>query len=111
MSSPSADIRESDRAYVVEAELPGLKKEDVSMELVNENTLKLSGSFNSEKEEEGKEFWSKERMTGAFRRSFTFPTKLDPAKIKASMENGVLRVEIAKTEEDQAAKKLPIKIE
>lgn len=109
-STPTADIQETDNAFVVEAELPGLKKEDVKMELVNENTLHLSGSFKSENEEKGKEFWAKERMVGEFRRSFTFPTKLDPDKIKASMDNGVLRVEIPKTDE-QLTKKLPIKID
>lgn len=110
MSSPTADILETEKAYVVEAELPGLKKEDIKMELLNENTLNLSGTFKSESEEKEKEFWSKERMVGGFRRSFTFPSKLDPEKIKASMENGVLRVEIPKTDESMT-KKLPIKIE
>jgi len=109
-STPTVDVHETDNSYVIEAELPGIKKEDVTMEMVDEHTLRLSGTFKSESEEKGKSFWSKERMRGAFGRSFRFPDTINPDKIHASMNEGLLKVEIEKTEES-AQMKVPIKID
>lgn len=111
ISTPTADVHETDSAYIIEAELPGIKKEDVSMELLDYHTLRLSGSFKEQKEERGKQYWTRERMAGQFRRTFAFPDSLQPDRIRASMDSGLLKVEIEKTGDGSSQKKLPIKIE
>lgn len=109
-STPTADVHETDSAYVIEAELPGIKKENVNMELLDDHTLRLTGAFKEEREEKGRQYWTRERMAGEFRRTFSFPDTINPDRIHASMDSGLLKVEIEKSGE-QAKKKLPIKIE
>ena len=104
---PAIDLRETDKEYLVEAELPGMSKDNLQLEVVNDNVLVISGQTEQQREipekstevepRQGREtFWANERTTGAFRRSITFPHTLDPSKVSAQMKEGVLHVSIAK---------------
>ena len=88
-------------------ELPGLKKEDVTIDLQN-NRLIVSGeaNFSDQKEENG--YVVKERRSGRFSRTVPIPQGTKPEDIKASMENGVLTVTYPKTTQEQQAKRITI---
>lgn len=109
---PSADIQETDDVFIIETELPGVPKENLSMDLTDDNTLSIRGHYESSVKtpSAGKRhsYWAKERMAGDFRRSFTFPFKVEVDKIKASLKDGVLKVEVAKAERPE--KSVPISI-
>ena len=96
---PPVDMVESDDAYFVAAELPGMKKEDIKINF-HENTLRLSGERNPFSEEKNKvrsEFWH-----GPFSRSIDIPGKINHEKITAKYENGILQVTLQKKEESKA---------
>ena len=95
---PAVDVSESDDYYVITVELPGLKKDDVTVEL-HEGTLTIRGEKRSEREEEGEHRRHVERSFGTFSRSFSLPANVDGEHIDARFEDGVLTVEIRKTEE------------
>jgi HSP20 family protein len=104
---PSVDIHESDEAIIVQAELPGLKKEDISIE-VKENLLTLRGERAEDKETKEENYYRRERSFGKFHRSFTLPAAVDSEKIVATYKAGVLEVKIPKPEE-QKPKEIEIK--
>lgn len=91
--SPSVDVEESDEMFLVSADIPGVKKEDLKIDL-HGNTLRLSGERRREVKEEG----YYERSSGRFSRSFTLPENVDASKIEAHFEDGVLRMVLPKTE-------------
>lgn len=93
--SPACDITEDDKEYLVKAELPDVKKEDVKV-TVEDGTLCISGERKSEKEEKGKKYHRIERSYGRFERSFALPTNADPKKISSTFKNGVLEVHLTK---------------
>jgi len=97
--APAVDISEHKDKYTVKADLPGLKQEDVKVEL-DDGVLKISGDRKSEREEkdETKKYHYYERTYGAFERRFVLPRDTDAEKIDAKYENGVLTVDIPKTE-------------
>ena len=99
------DIKEKDNEYILEAELPGFKKEDVDVE-VADGYLTISASRNYEHEEKDKEgnFVMRERRSGSFKRSYD-TTGIDTANIKASFENGVLTLEMPKLVEQKPESK------
>jgi HSP20 family protein len=97
MLRPSIDVDESEKAYTVTAELPGLGEDDVELNLA-ENTLTLSGEKRAEREEtEGGRRWT-ERSYGRFSRTIPFPTEVDADKVEARFKNGVLTVTLPKNE-------------
>lgn len=106
---PAVAVAEDDGRYVIHAEMPGVAKEDFSLE-VHEGVLSLSGKKNetSEKEEEvnGRKIHSSERKFGFFKRSFRLPENVAADKIEAKFENGVLEVSVPKTKPSK-----PIQIE
>lgn len=93
------DIREKDGAYILEAELPGFKKEDINIEL-NDNMLTISAEQNFEHEEKDENcgYIMRERRTGSFRRSYD-TTGIDTENLKAAFENGVLTLTMPKLPE------------
>ena len=94
--SPSVDVTEEDKEYVVSAELPEVRKEDAKVTVEN-GVLTISGERRKEREEkEGVRYHRGERCYGAFLRSFTLPEDADPSKITATMKDGVLKVRIEK---------------
>lgn len=96
--APAVDVTENGDSYTVTAELPGLKKEDVTVEL-HEGTLTIRGEKRSEKEEKGERRRYVERSFGTFSRSFTLPSNADAEHIKAKFEDGVLSLRIRKLAE------------
>ena len=99
--APSVDVSESDDEYVVTAELPGAKKEDVTVEL-QEDVLTLLGEKKSEREEKGEKRRYVERSYGSFSRSFSLPSNADPDRMHASFEDGVLTIQIGKREDPKS---------
>ncbi len=94
--SPAVDIYETDKEIVLKAELPGINKDDVVVE-VKDNILLLKGERKSEKEVKEENFHRMERSYGTFQRSFTLPNTVDKDRVKASYKNGVLKIELPKT--------------
>ncbi len=106
---PKVDIHETKDAFVVEAELPGLGKEDLKLS-VHESTLIIEGERKVEHEEGKDKSWHRqERVYGRFHRAFTLPTAVNSEKIGATFKNGVLTVELPKSEAARP-KEIPISI-
>lgn len=103
--APLVDITEDDREYVIKAELPEVRKEDVKI-TVESGTLNLSGERTFEKEDKGLRYHRVERSYGSFLRSFVLPDDADAAKVSAEFKDGVLMVRVEKHE-----KALPKRIE
>ena len=96
--APAVDVTEDEGSYRISVELPGVKKEDVSVE-VHESVLSIRGEKRSEREEKkDKSHWI-ERSYGSFSRSFTLPPTAHSEKLRASFKDGVLSIEIPKAEE------------
>jgi HSP20 family protein len=95
---PPVDILESKDAYLVRAELPGMKKEDFNLE-VNDGTLTLSGERKAETVNNGVEYHRSERVHGKFSRSFYLPQTVKQDGIKATYHDGILEIHVPKVEE------------
>ncbi|MCW5729644.1 MAG: Hsp20/alpha crystallin family protein [Alphaproteobacteria bacterium] len=107
--SPSIDFKETDKAYEVSAELPGVEEKDVELTLSN-GILTLKGEKKQEKKEEKEGYHRMERYYGAFSRSFELPADVDVSKVSAEFDKGVLRVTLPKSPEKSAeTKKIAIK--
>jgi HSP20 family protein len=100
---PDVDITETNGEIVVKAELPGMKKEGVEIEIEG-NVLTLTGEKKEEKDEEEKEHYLYECSYGAFQRSFTLPTAVQEDQVKAEFKDGVLRVTLPKSGEPRGKK-------
>ena len=98
LGPPRVDIAETDKAFVIKAEIPEVNKEDVKI-TVDNGVLTVRGERKQEKEEKGKKFHRVERYYGSFTRSFTLPDNVDETKIKASFKDGMLNLSIQKAEE------------
>jgi HSP20 family protein len=108
MLAPSIDLREADKEFVVEAELPGIDEKDVSVTLSN-GVLTLKGEKKSEREEKKEDYHLMERNYGSFHRTFQLGDAVDPDKVSATFDKGVLKVTLAKRAESaKAEKKIPI---
>ncbi|KAF3772241.1 17-class I heat shock protein 3 [Nymphaea thermarum] len=90
------DWRETDTAHIFTAEIPGARKEDVRVQVVDQNVLEISGERIKEEENVGDTWHRVERRRGSFRRSFRLPVNANLDDIKCSMEHGVLRVVVPK---------------
>ncbi|KAK8598421.1 hypothetical protein V6N13_094392 [Hibiscus sabdariffa] len=97
------DWKETPNAHVFKADLPGLKKEEVKVEIEDDRVLQISGERHVEKEEK-KDTWHRvERSSGKFSRRFRLPEDVKMEDVKASMENGVLTVTVPKLEKKKKA--------
>ena len=94
--SPEVDISEDDHGYLIKADLPEMKKEDVKV-TVDHGILSVSGERKSEKEDQKRKFHRIERAFGNFRRSFTLPEDADSTKVTAEFRDGVLKVHLPTT--------------
>lgn len=101
--SPSVDIFESENEIVLEAELPGMKREDFEVSIEN-NVITLKGERRFEKKEESDNYHRVERSYGSFTRSFSLPRTVSAEETTADFKNGVLRVSLPKKEEAKARK-------
>jgi len=97
MRIPYVDVIDSGNEYVVKAELPGLKKENVQIELAS-NELSLTARSNVEAEEKGKTYLHRERAFSTFRRRIGFGERIDIEKASANMAEGILEIKLPKLE-------------
>jgi HSP20 family protein len=95
---PAMDLVEEDEHYVLHADLPGVAEDDVKVEL-EDNVLTVSGERRSERNESREGYRRVERASGQFSRSLTLPEGVDPDKIEARIEKGVLELRIPKPEQ------------
>lgn len=95
---PVVDLFEKDDNYVVKAELPGLKKEDITID-IEDRLLTLKGERKYENEVKEDNYYRRERSYGKFQRSFRLPTDVNPDDVKAKFNDGVLEIEVPKPEE------------
>lgn len=99
--APAMDLVERDKEYELTAELPGLTRDNIDLKL-SDGVLTIKGEKTSERKEEEEGYYLRERSFGEFQRVFRLPGGVDPDKIIATFENGVLRVRLPKTAEAKA---------
>ncbi len=107
--SPAADISETDKEYLVKAELPGIKREDVKVTL-DDGVLTIEGERKFEKDDKTEKTHRVERFYGTFRRSFGLPEHVDAKGIRAESRDGVLLVHVPK-DKTEKSKSVQIKVE
>ena len=102
---PHIDISDDENNIYVEAEISGVKKEDIKITL-QDNILTISGEKKNTKEEKDKKnFFRSERVYGSFTRSFTLPEDINPDSVEAKFENGILNISIQKAQPKKTAEK------
>ena len=92
------DIHETDGSIMIYADMPGVHKKDISIDL-EEGVLTISGTKEQEQDVTDKHYLKRERVSGSFKRAFTLTDRVNQDNIRASMENGVLTLEIPKSEQ------------
>lgn len=95
--APAVDIKETPEAYNIEAELPGMSKDDVKVTVQN-GVLSIQGERKQEEETDDRKQHRIERLYGSFLRRFTLPENVDEDSVKASFKDGVLSLTLTKTE-------------
>lgn len=95
--APAVDIKETDDAYLIEAELPGLSKKDVKV-TVDDGVLTIQGERRQEEESSDKKIHRVERFYGSFMRRFSLPDNVDENSVKAKFKDGVLTLSVKKAE-------------
>jgi HSP20 family protein len=103
-ASPAVDIAETDKAYEITAELPGLDEKNIEVKFAD-GLLTIKGEKRDEKEEKKKDYYVNERHFGLFQRSFQVPDGVDVDKIEANFKKGVLAVTLPKSEQARSAAK------
>jgi len=101
MWNPAVDLYEKDDHFVIKAELPGVDRKDIRIDL-KDRVLTVSGNRTQEQEVKEENYYRKERSYGKFQRAFRLPTDVDSDKIKAEFKDGVLQVEVPKPIEIKA---------
>lgn len=94
--TPAIDVQETDSEYLVKADLPEVKKEDVRVD-IQDGMLSVRGERRQEKEEQGKTFHRIERAYGRFERRLAVPAEVDAQKVAAEFKDGVLNVHLPKS--------------
>ncbi len=95
--TPPVDVRETEEAFTVTAELPGLSREDIQITLEN-NILRLTGERKFERDEKQENYHRIERSYGAFTRSFALPSQVDAERVQANFKDGVLTITVPKAD-------------
>lgn len=106
---PPMDLEETNDAYIVRFEIPGMKREDLKIS-ITEHTLTLSAERKCESEEKDRTVHRREIVYGKFTRSISFPAEIDPQKAKATYKDGILTVELPKSERAKP-REIEIKVE
>lgn len=104
---PRVDVEETGENYLIKAEIPGISKENINIE-INNNMLSISGEKKEEKEVNEKNIYRKETFSGSFCRSFSLPENVNTDNIDAKFENGMLTLSIPK-EENRKTRKIEIR--
>ena len=108
-TSPAVDIAESEKAFELTAELPGMDEKNIEVKVANGNLI-IKGEKQEEKEEKKKDYYMRERSFGSFERRFEIPEGVDADKIEAGFTKGVLTLTLPKKLEAQKpAKKIEVK--
>ncbi|MBK6303676.1 MAG: Hsp20/alpha crystallin family protein [Arcobacter sp.] len=105
---PTVNTREGEFAYHVDVDLPGVKKEDIKVDL-NKGILTISGERKTKEEVKQEDYYKIETYFGKFSRSFTLPDNVDIENIEAKSDNGVLEIVIPKLKDDVSKKSIEIK--
>ena len=106
---PKVDVSEEDDKFEIVAEVPGVDEKDISL-TIKDDLLTLKGEKKSEREEEKKNFYMKERSYGSFVRSFRLPDSVKADKVRANFANGVVTIELPKDPKTATKeKRIPIK--
>ena len=105
---PTVNTREGEFAYHVDVDLPGVKKEDIKVDL-NKGVLTISGERKTKEEVKQEDYYKIETYFGKFSRSFTLPDNVDIEKKKKKSDNGVLEIVIPKLKDDVSKKSIEIK--
>ena len=105
---PTVNTREGEFAYHVDVDLPGVKKEDIKVDL-NKGILTISGERKTKEEIKQEDYYKIETYFGKFSRSFTLPDNVDIENIEAKSDNGVLEIVIPKLKDDLSKKSIEIK--
>lgn len=100
---PTFDVVENGDSYLLTADLPGVREEDLEITL-HQNRLTVSGKRDAEERKEGESYYLYERRHGSFSRSFSLPEDADAESVDAKLEDGVLRLRIGKSAEAQPRK-------
>ncbi|MCC6153134.1 MAG: Hsp20/alpha crystallin family protein [Candidatus Hydrogenedentes bacterium] len=106
--APAVDLKETEQEYTLEADLPGMKKEEIDITVVD-NVITLKGERKHEAETKEKGYHRIERRYGSFERTFELPGGFDASKINAHFDNGVLKVTMPKREE-MKPKQIEVKV-
>ena len=106
---PAVDIFETDEGVAIQVDLPGVRKDEVSVEVKN-NLLTIQGLRQVEPTVSEEKYYRRERTCGTFQRSFTLRHPITPESIKASFKNGVLTIHVPKPEEEKP-KKISVNID
>jgi len=101
MWNPAVDLYEKDDHYIIKAELPGIDKDDINVDL-KDRVLTLSGERSYDNEVKEENYYRRERSFGKFQRAFTLPVDVDAEKIKAEFKDGVLQIKVPKPENKKA---------
>src|SRR5215471_15389907 len=104
--APAFEVMETKDAFVFKADLPGVKESDIEVNLVG-GRLTMSGKRESEREDKGETYYAFERSYGNFTRTFTLPSEIDAAHVKAELKNGELTVVVPKAPA-AVAKRIPV---
>jgi HSP20 family protein len=102
--APLSDIEDTGDALLVSAELPGMDKEDIKIE-VDKDSISISAERKDVKEEKEKDYFYCERSYSGFRRRFVLPVEIDPDKVDAEYKEGILKVTMRKAEAEQDKRK------
>ncbi|PTX15148.1 HSP20 family protein [Pontibacter mucosus] len=105
--TPHVDACETERGYEIEVALPGVKKEDITIDF-QEGKLTITGERKLEKKEEGRRFHMMETQYGSFSRSFFLPDNVNPDKITAEFRDGILLVDVPKDEKKTKKRQISI---
>ena len=100
---PRVNICEDEKSYQIEAELPGVKKEDIEVEFAN-NLLTIKAERKEEKEKKDKNYHRVESFYGTFQRSVNIPNPIEEDKINAEFKDGMLQIELPKSSQEQTSK-------
>ena len=98
--NPTVDIYDNDENIIIKAELPGIDKKDIAID-VKDGVLTLKGERSSDHEVKEEKYYCRERTFGKFERIFRLPTDVDPEKISADYKDGILKIDIPKPEEQK----------
>ncbi len=109
MTTPAVDMFEEKNEIVVKAEIPGIDKNNIEVQL-SDHLLTIKGEKKKEEEDKREHYYRSERSYGSFMRTLPVPAEVRADKIKASFKNGVLEVYLPKTEEAKA-KDIKVKVE